>query len=875
MSSQKLLYGISLLALTGSACQLNDDAPDPSTRSLVEVRSTAIEVAGKTSPEVAAAEYATRQLADRGLLDEWKVLSSRIGHDQRRHVRLAQLHAGVPVIGAEVVVHLNDEKVLGISGNVVSDLAGVNVTPKMSAAAATQGAKAAYLARVPRKTEVLTYSKEATRLVILPGEGKAAPRLAWHVQFRTELQGGMAPGQWISLYDAETGELIKEGNGVARLSQASGPGGNAKVSRTWTNQLDVEPLSTYYLMDTSRLRTFDGVSIATGPLSPFGDAAINDAHGFAEITLDMMRDEQGFNSYDNAGAVIKSNAHALAYTGPYSPPVPFDGSYVFYDTIQYGDGVSDFYPASGDINVVSHEIHHLFTNYYVGFDYLLGSWESLSIAESFSDIAGEVAEAYHTNAAPDFDVAPDVMVSAPALRYMCNPTADGVSIDDVNDFIPEGNPNPTYPHHGSGIMNKVFCEAARRFGSNSPTGAATKESVLHASRAWYLAAETIWTSSVTFGQACQSILDSAVALGFTNAEHEHLRQAWLSVGVACGAPMKHHAIFRDSSGHVHELYNDGTAWISDNDLTPSGTASAASDPFGYNVGIEQHIVYRRSNDHIFELYNNGSAWSTNDLTGTGIGTALPPMGYSNGVEQHILFLGTDGRLRELYENGIGSGWLNRDLNTLASSTHYPAGKPFGVAREGKQFIVFRDSSNTIFEFAYDGASWTVTDLTTATSAPPAGSDPVIYLLGKKRYVVYKDGSDNVHRMQFDGAAWSSDIDFSTTFPGLPPVVGSPFGFASGATQHIIYRNGTNVHELFNNGGAWTHNNLIPTPGAPSTPGTASDPTGYYSGYFHINFRSSLTALTRQLFSTGSSPWANVSILSAAPVAGAVMGYNSL
>ena len=74
---------------------------------------------------------------------------------------------------------------------------------------------------------------------------------------------------------------------------ASGPGGNAKVERTWQDALDVEEDGATFKMETDRLITVDmdhGGAVFTGPLDDFGDAPANDAHGFAEATLNMMRD---------------------------------------------------------------------------------------------------------------------------------------------------------------------------------------------------------------------------------------------------------------------------------------------------------------------------------------------------------------------------------------------------------------------------------------------------------------------------------------------------------------------------------------------------------------------------------------------------------
>lgn len=878
MTSKKLLCGLSIIALAQGACDNTSEGMEEQSlesQKLSAVRATVAEPLGKASPEDAAQIYATKQLPELGALASWKVRVSKVGKDGLRHVRLIQLHAGIPVLGGDLVVHLKGEKILSMSGNVIRGLGSLDTTAVIDANQARDAAHGAYLARVTDRTAKLTYDHEKTELVILPGHEARPARPVWRVSFHTLPQGGVEHGAWNHYYDAQTGELLEAHNDLARLSQASGPGGNAKAPRLWTSQLDVEPDGAgAYKMDTSRLRTFSaaghwygGGTMVVGPLNPIGDAPINDAHGFSEITLNMMQDWFGFNSIDDAGQVITSYVHSYVNAAPY------DGGGWFLGEAYYADGGIDWYPASGDINIVAHEIHHGFTENHSGIQLvLLGSVEAMAVSESFSDIAGELAEAYHYNTTPDLNVGGNVMLTATALRFMCNPPADGISIDHYSNFNDPNDPNLVFNvHRNAGIGNKAFCLAAKRFASNSPNGAFTKESVLRAARAWYLANESYWTSTTTFAQACQGILDAAVALGFSNAEHEHLRQAWSSVGVSCGSPLKQHILFRDSSNNVRELYNDGSGWLVNNNLTAAASATPAStDPFGYSVGYRHRIVYRNaSNGHIHELYENGVAWLTADLTPSSIGTNHRPMGYSVGLDAAVVFRGTDGNLRQLYNNG--TGWVNSNLNSLASSTNYPAGKPFGIARDGKQYVVFRDSSNRVHEFVHNGTTWSATNLTSFMTTT-AASDPMIYALGSTRHIIYKDSTGNVHELFFNGSFWN-DNNLTTFLAGSPTASGDPFGYASGFSQHIVFRNGTNLHELYNNGSYWAHNNLTTIGGGT---GPVADVMGYYSGNQHIVFRDSVSNHVREVFNSGFWTNNNLSALLGSPYPiGSVMGYTSL
>jgi vibriolysin len=453
--------------------------------------------------------------------EDWSLRSVIRGLDGLEHIRLDQTYDNLQIWGADVVVHVAGDMVSRVNGSMVREVGEVDTRPELSPDEALAIAKDDYAASIT-SLDKLEYSREKAELLIYPHEGK--PRLAWHTTFYTELQAGKEPGLWNKFVDAHTGEVIDGFNAIHTLSQASGPGGNAKVSRTWSEALDVEPSGSQFRMDTARLVTVNmnngtsGGTIVAGPLSPIGDAAINDAHGFAEITLNMLQEWYGHNSINDAGFKIRSRVH---YGRNYEN--------AFWDGTQmtYGDGASLFYPLSGDVDVVSHEINHGFTSFHSNLVY---SGQSGGNNESFSDIAGTIAEFFAEGDAADWDLGRDIFRGDTALRFMCNPTADGRSIDHASNFRAGMD-----VHYSSGVMNKAFCRTARRFSSGNPDGNATQAGVRRAGAAWYLANADYWTSSSNFVQACQGVFDAAVALGFSSTELGHLRQSWIDVGVTCGS----------------------------------------------------------------------------------------------------------------------------------------------------------------------------------------------------------------------------------------------------------------------------------------------------------------------------------------------------
>jgi Zn-dependent metalloprotease len=520
-------------------CAISDETPGtendgPSTETpssdVAPVKMAAVSVkteqalAANADLATSADAYLAANIAAVGAGDRFEVIAKDTALSGSPFVRVAQVHRGVPVFGAELVVHTSKGSFVSANGNVQPGLDTLNVVPTVGQAKAFEVAKLSYLGQVTERIAKLEFSRENTRLVILPMEG-AAPRLVWQVTFFTELQGGVKPGLWNFFVDAKSGQLVKKFNAIHTLSQASGPGGNAKVARTWTNALDVEPSGAQFAMDTVRLQTTNmnnGTSgngtIVVGPLSPIGDAPINDAHGFSEATLNMLLDWQGENSINGAGFKVRSRVH---YSSSYEN--------AFWDGTQmtYGDGATTFYPLSGSADVAGHEINHGYTTFHSNLTY---SAQSGGMNESFSDIAGEMTEAYIKNGAPDMLVGADIFKSATgALRYMCNPRQDGRSLDNISQYT-----SGVDVHYSSGIMNKAFCLIANRLASGTTTGPVTLASIRRAGAPFYLANKQIWTAGSTFQQGCQGVWDAATLLGYTTAEKCFIRQSWIDVGLTCG-----------------------------------------------------------------------------------------------------------------------------------------------------------------------------------------------------------------------------------------------------------------------------------------------------------------------------------------------------
>ena len=593
-----------LLFVAAVGCTSDNDGPTgaPKLQQVAYYETKDVAVSGELGASASKYVKANDLLTSPG--DDWQVRDARAGENSMQHVRMHQTHNGVRVWGGDVVVHTNGSKFSYVTGNRVTDLVGFDTRAKVSDSSALATAKAEYALSSKDPKVALRYDREVTELVILPRDG-AETRLAWHTSFYTELQAGIEPKLMHYFVDAKSGEVLHRYNGIHTVfAQASGPGGNAKVDHPWINRLDVQKDGATYKAETPRLITFDlqhgtsGGVIATGSLDAFGDAAINDAHGHAETVLQTL-ESFGFNSIDNAGFQIKSRVH---YSSNYENAF-WDG-----ESMTYGDGQNYFYPLSGDVDVVAHEVNHGFTSFHSNLTY---SGESGGMNESFSDISGAVAEHFEEGDAGDFDVGADIFKEVgAALRYMCDPTADGASIDHYSDYAGQD------VHYTSGIMNKAFCFAARRFTDGTTTTDATAVAVLRLAKAFYKANESYWTESSSFAQGCQGTIDAANELGFTAEEVDHLKNSWIDVGVYC-------------DGAVEPLICDDTF------TTDHGEVTSPNHPANYPDNFKRTYCVMPSSGTAatvsFPVFNTEEGWDfvtvkdgvTGEVLSTTSGTTPP------------------------------------------------------------------------------------------------------------------------------------------------------------------------------------------------------------------------------------------------------------
>ena len=334
-----------------------------------------------------------------------------------QHVRFDQVQNGVPVFGADVIVHFNAAgAVTSVNGYIVPDAPQINTAPKLSEKQAAELAvKYSGLADGIATQNGLT--------IFNPGlitERASQTFLTYRVHVDSASQPYLA--QWVFV-DAHSGEL--------RFAYASHP-----ETRT-RNTYNMKHGTSY--TSATLVRTEGAAPVTTATSCTVAD--INNAHDYAGNTYDFYYSRYGRDSYNNAGGALNSY---VCYSTNYQNAF-WDGS-----KMTYGDG----FAAADD--VVAHELSHGVTEYASGLVY---SYQSGALNESYSDIFGEAVDLTNTGgtdtAAVRWDMGEDIP-GIGAIRDMMDPTRFGDPDKTSSSNMVCTSTDNGGVHTNSGVPNKAY-----------------------------------------------------------------------------------------------------------------------------------------------------------------------------------------------------------------------------------------------------------------------------------------------------------------------------------------------------------------------------------------------------------------------------------
>ncbi len=355
---------------------------------------------------------------------------------------------------------------------------------------------------------------------------------------------------------------------------------------------------TYSLLDSTRgsgINTYtcasgDG-SVAyniTSASSTFSSDAALDAHWGAEKVYDYWLNEQGRNSYNNAGGVLESYVHYL--TG-------YNNAFWSGAEMVYGDGTGTaaggFSPLTA-LDVCAHEIGHGVCQYTAALAY---NRESGAMNEGFSDIWGAVIEDYanphETDAVAknmwkigeEIATNPLRRMDAPNVRFQPD-TYGGTYWVSVVGCTPTSGNDYCGVHTNSGVLNFWFYLMSQGGSGTNDISNAYSVSAIGTAKAADIAYQTelMLTATSTYANCRTASITAATTLyGSCSPEVEAVTKAWYAVGVGANY----------TGGSIAAITGTGTVCISATTILANATSGgtwSSSNTGVATVGTGSGIV---------------------------------------------------------------------------------------------------------------------------------------------------------------------------------------------------------------------------------------------------------------------------------------------
>jgi hypothetical protein len=397
------------------------------------------------------------------------------------HVRLEQRHLGLPVVGGELVIHMDRRGIIAVNGTWIPAI-DVETAPAIGAASAKSAARRALgkelsTAATPAGAELAIY-----RTGLLRGApGRTA--LAWGVEVSDGHRRHMV---WI---DAARGALLDR----YRLDH------DALERVVWSPEYD--PANPLYI------RRSEG-----DPPDPLL-APVNNLYDFSGHTYDLFAGGFGRDSFDGAGATMNT----VYLVNGNCPNAYWDGS------------TTNYCPGFDLDDVVAHEWGHAYTQHTHG---LIYSYQSGALNEAYSDIWGEIVDllngvdglggANNAEPAPEgvrWAVGEDFGTGSGEyellLRDMCHPERLGypgrVSAAEYHCDASDGGG----VHYNSGIPNHAFAmlvDGEAMCGYDDDDVDVEAIGIVKAAHIYFRAMTVYQTPSTTFAQHADALEASCADL---------------------------------------------------------------------------------------------------------------------------------------------------------------------------------------------------------------------------------------------------------------------------------------------------------------------------------------------------------------------------
>ena len=590
---------------------------------------------GKTIPSFQKVENLsinqTNQLFEEKLQtttqDQLNLLSSKDDGLGFVHQKYQQYYNGILVEGRTVTVHSKDGLIKHMSGN-FKPMDDINTTPSLNEANGLQAAKThvgatkyawegdecSHYASTEDADHHHDYSVPEGQLVIFADPNdKTIVRLA----YKYDIYASQPLYRAYVYIDAQNGELLFENHRIHNTNE----GGTCSTLYNGSQSIIVDNTGSNYRLrqtqDGNGIETYDlnngtnynNASDVTSSTSNFGasTATANQAHFGAEKTHQYFMGNHNRNSYNGAGAIIKSYvSYSTNYVNAF-----WDGS-----RMTYGDGDGVNYGPLVSLDIVGHEISHGVTEYTANLVY---SYQSGALNESFSDIFGESIENY-AQGNNDWLMGDAIGAggSGGALRSMSNPNAYGDPDTYLGTNWYTGSGDNGGVHYNSGVQNKWYYILTIGESGTNDNGDAYSVAgigIIKAGAIAYRNLSVYLSTNSQYADARTGAIQSAIDLyGAGSAEEIATTNAWYAVGVGAeyggGGPAT--CVEEDVTLNLlTDNYASETSWT----LTSGGSTVASGSGYANNTSytINWNLP---AGDYVFTI---------NDSYGDGI-----CCGYGNG-----------------------------------------------------------------------------------------------------------------------------------------------------------------------------------------------------------------------------------------------------
>jgi bacillolysin len=478
------------------------------------------------------------------------------------HQKFNQYYKGVKIEHATYTVHARGGAVESLSGD-YERVEKLNVTPSLSASDALNRALASVGARKymwqdaaeeaglkqSSSNAQATYLPQGELVIVRDGRVDAATGplvLAWKFNIYAQVPVSRA----YVYVDAHTGAVVLRD---AIIKHATGGTATFATAYSGTRSLADETVTGgYHLKEYTRGNGIETYNMKKGTnyasAVDFIDADNNwtateynnanfdnvagDAHFGAQATYDYWKAVHARNSYDNAGAKIKSYVHySRSYENAY-----WDGV-----EMTYGDGASTFKPLTA-LDVCGHEIGHAVCENTANLTY---SAESGALNEGFSDCWGASVEKFTVDklgltGKSTWDIGEEIMKAGGALRSMSNPNLYGQPAyykgkSWASTTSPSSSNDYGGVHTNSGVLNYwYYLIATGKTGTNEAgaafavtgLGLTDAAKILFRTEDVYLSASSNYAATRTY-----SIQAATDLFGATSTQTQAVTNAWYAVGI--------------------------------------------------------------------------------------------------------------------------------------------------------------------------------------------------------------------------------------------------------------------------------------------------------------------------------------------------------